>query len=46
MTYSDERLRLSQRRGQARFRSYDEQTVRGTGFETLDEALWGPISPA
>ncbi len=37
---SDERLRLAQRRGQARFHSYDEQTVPGTGFETLDESLW------
>ena len=43
---SDERLRLSQRRGQARFRSYDEQTVPGTGFETLDEALWRPMLSA
>lgn len=37
---SDERLRLAQRRGQARFHSHDEQTVPGTGFETLDESLW------
>ena len=40
---SDERLRLAQRRGQARFASYDEQTVPGTGFETLDESLWRPL---
>ena len=37
---SDERLRLAQRRGQARFRWYDEQPVPGTGSGTLDEALW------
>ena len=40
---SDERLRLAQRRGQARFLSYDEQTVLGTGFKTLDESLWKPL---
>ena len=43
---SDERLRLAQRRGQARFPSYDEQTVPGTGFETLDESLWKPLPSA
>ncbi len=43
---SEERLRLAQRRGQARFRSYDEQTVPGTGFETLDESLWRPLLSA
>ena len=43
---SDERLRLAQRRGQARFRSYDEQAVPGTGFETLDESLWRPLLSA
>lgn len=43
---SDERLRLAQRRGQARFRSYDEQTVPGTGFETLEESLWRPLLSA
>ena len=43
---SDERLRLAQRRGQAKFRSYDEQTVSGTGFETLDESLWRPLLSA
>lgn len=37
---SDERLRLAQRRGQARYRWFDEQTVDGTGFETLAERLW------
>ena len=43
---SDERLRLAQRRGQARFRSYDEQTVPGTGFGTLDASLWKPLLSA
>ena len=43
---SDERLRLAQLRGQARFRSYDEQTVPNTGFETLDESLWRPLLSA
>ncbi len=37
---NDERLRLAQRRGQARFRWFDEQTVPNTGFRTLDESLW------
>lgn len=40
---SDERLRLAQRRGQARFSSYDEQTIPGTGFNTLEESLWRPL---
>ena len=43
---SDERLRLAQLRGQARFLSYDEQTVPGTGFKTLDESLWKPLLSA
>lgn len=43
---SDERLRLAQRRGQARFSSFDEQTVHGTGFNTLDESLWKPLLSA
>ena len=46
MMTSDERLRLAQRRGQARFHSYDEQTVPGTGFETLEESLWRPLLSA
>ena len=37
---SDERLRLAQRRGQARFLWFDKQTMPGTGFGTLDEGLW------
>ena len=40
---SDERLRLAQRRGQARFLWFDKQTVPGTGFGTLDEDLWKPL---
>ena len=43
---SDERLRLSQQRGQAQFHSYDEQTVAGTGFATLDESMWRPLLSA
>ena len=43
---SDERLRLAQRRGQARFRSFDEQTLPDTGFQTLDESLWKPLLTA
>ena len=43
---SDEQLRLAQRRGQARYRWYDKQTVEGTGFATLDEALWKPLLSA
>ena len=37
---SDERLRLAQRRGQARFLWFDKQIVQGTGIGTLDESLW------
>lgn len=40
---SDEELRLVQRRSQARYRWFDKQTVDGTGFATLDEALWKPL---
>ena len=43
---SDERLRLAQRRGQARFVSFDEQTIPQTGFNTLDESLWKPLLSA
>ena len=39
----DERMRLAQRRGQARFVGFDEQAVAGTGFETLDKRLWKPL---
>ena len=40
---SDERLRLAQRRGQARFLWFDKQTVPGTGFESLAAKLWRPL---
>ncbi len=43
---SDEPLRQAQRRGQARFLSFDEQAVPGTGFKTLDESLWKPLLSA
>ena len=42
----DDRLRLSQRRGQTRFRGFDEQTVANTGHATLAEALWKPLLSA
>ena len=42
----DERMRLAQRRGQARFRWFDEQPVPGTGFRTLEEELWKPLLSA
>ena len=42
----DEWLRLAQRRGQARFASFDEQIVPNTGFNTLDESLWRPLLSA
>ena len=40
---SDERLRLAQQRGQARFLWFDKQPVEGTGFGSLDETLWKPL---
>lgn len=43
---SDERLRLAQRRGQARFLWFDKQPVPGTGFASLDESLWKPLLSA
>ena len=43
---SEERTRLAQRRGQARFRGVDEQPVPGTGFGTLIERLWKPLLSA
>ena len=42
----DERLRLVQRRSQARFLWFDEQPVPETGFRTLAEALWKPLLSA
>ena len=43
---SDERLRLAQRRSQARFLWFDKQAVPDTGFRTLDESLWKPLLSA
>ena len=43
---SDERLRLAQRRSQARFLWFDKQPVPETGFGTLDESLWKPLLSA
>ena len=40
---SDERLRLAQQRGQARFLWFDKQPVEGTGFGSLDESFWKPL---
>lgn len=40
---SDERLRLAQRRGQARFLWFDKQSVADTGLGALDEVLWKPL---
>ena len=40
---SDERLRLAQRRTQARYLWFDRQAVPDTGFETLSERLWEPM---
>ena len=39
----EERLRLAQRRGQSSFLWFDKQPVEGTGFGTLEEALWKPL---
>ena len=43
---SDEQLRLAQRRGQARYRWFDKQTVDGTGIATLRDSLWKPLLSA
>ena len=42
----DERLRLTQRRSQARFLWFDKQPVPETGFKTLAETLWKPLLSA
>ena len=42
----DERLRLVQRRSQARFLWFDKQPVPETGFKTLAKALWKPLLSA
>ena len=39
----EERLRLAQKRGQSSFLWFDKQPVEGTGFGTLEEALWKPL---
>ncbi len=39
----DERMRLAQRRAQARYLWFDRQPVPDTGFETLSERLWGQL---
>ncbi len=43
---ADERMRLTQRRSQARFLWFDKQPVPRTGFRTLAEALWKPLLSA
>ena len=43
---SDQRLRLAQQRGQARFVWFDRQPVGDTGFETLNDRLWKPLISA
>ena len=43
---SDERLRLAQRRSQARYMWFDEQPVPETGFASLDPSLWRPLLSA
>ena len=43
---SDERMRLALRRGQAQRRSFDETTVRDTGFGAFSERLWKPLLSA
>jgi len=43
---TDARLRLAERRNQARFLWFDKQPVPNTGFQTLDEALWKPLLSA
>ena len=40
---TEEELRLAQRRGQARVRSYDERPIASTGVGTFDETLWKPL---
>ena len=42
----DEPMRLAQQRAQGRRLSYDERTVGGTGFDTLDPVLWRPMLSA
>lgn len=43
---SDERLRLAQRRSQARYLWFDKQPLPDTGIGSLDESLWKPLLSA
>ena len=43
---SDERLRLTLRRGQAQRQGFDESPVTNSGFGTLSERLWKPLLSA
>ena len=43
---TEEGIRLAQRRGQARVRSYDERPIGNTGFGALEETLWKPLLSA
>lgn len=43
---SDERMRLAERRAQARHMWFDEQPVSQSGFASLDPALWRPLLSA
>lgn len=42
----ERRLRLVQKRGQIRFKWFDEQPVPETGFQTLNKSLWNPLLTA
>ena len=42
----DKRLRLAQRRSQARYMWFDEQPVEGTGYASLQPELWEPLVSA
>ena len=42
----NEPIRLARRRARSRHLWFDEQPVPGTGFDTLDPALWRPILSA
>ncbi len=42
----DEPMRLAQRRGQGRRLGFDQQTVSGTGFDTLTPGIWMAVLSA
>ena len=42
----DEKMRLAQRRSQARYLWFDKQPLPGTGFGAMDESLWKPLLSA